>query len=101
MPSSHNPQFDVVIPAHNASATVSAAVRSAWNQRYKPASVTVVADACKDDTSQVAQQAGAKVVEVQARSVSIARNTGTAQGHSTWIAFLDADDLWQSSWLER
>ena len=93
-------QFDVVIPAHNAAATVAEAVRSALRQSYPPQAVIVVADACDDDTAAVAKAAGARVIGIDARSVAVARNSGVAQGLSPWIAFLDADDLWYPGWLQ-
>lgn len=93
-------RFDVVIPAHNAAATIAEAVRSAWAQNHLPTTVTVVADACDDDTAGIARATGANVVEIDARSVAEARNVGASQGLSPWIAFLDADDLWQPTWLE-
>ena len=97
---SQNVDFDVVIPAHNAAASIVAAVQSAQQQSYPAKAIIVVADACSDDTAKRARDAGAQVVEIDARSVSVARNTGVAGGLSPWIAFLDADDLWYPGWLQ-
>ncbi len=90
---------DVVIPAHNAASTVEEAVRSALAQASTPSRVTVVADACSDGTAARAAALGVEVLEIDARSVAVARNRGAAAGSSEWIAFLDADDLWRNTWL--
>lgn len=94
------PTFDVVIPAHDAAATVVAAVRSALDQRLPARSVTVVADGCRDDTAALADAAGADVVISHRGTPGGARNVGAASGTAGWIAFLDADDLWRPGWLE-
>lgn len=92
-------QVDVVIPAHQAAVSVGRAVRSALSQNVPPESVTVVADACVDATASVAREAGAHVLEVQARSAAVARNRGWQVGRAPWVAFLDADDRWRPTWL--
>jgi glycosyltransferase involved in cell wall biosynthesis len=91
---------DVVIPAHQAEGTVAAAVRSALGQTLKPIRVFVVADTCVDATARVAQEAGAEVILAKAGSPAAARNLGVREGRATFIAFLDADDRWHSTWLE-
>ena len=35
------------------------------------------------------------------KGVSIARNLGIKNCHSTWIAFLDSDDAWEPQKLEK
>lgn len=43
------------------------------------AAVVVVADACSDDTAALARRAGATVIEIDARSVGVARDAGVAE----------------------
>jgi len=95
-----SPTFDVVIPAHDAAATVAEAVRSAFAQQLPPQTVTVVADGCHDDTARQAAAAGAEVVTSSRGTPGGARNIGASRGQADWIAFLDADDLWRPGWLE-
>ncbi|MBN2360546.1 MAG: glycosyltransferase [Deltaproteobacteria bacterium] len=92
-------EFDVVIPAHNAAATVAQAVRSALEQHRPPLTVTVVVDTCTDDTPRLAAAAGAHVVVSASGTPGGARNAGARVGRAGWIAFLDADDLWRPDWL--
>lgn len=92
--------FAVVIPAHNAAATIDAAVGSALAQRTPPSEIVVVADACTDDTTRRAAALGARVLEVNVRSPGAARNIGIEATGATHVAFLDADDIWLPTWLE-
>ncbi|MCP4501808.1 MAG: glycosyltransferase family 2 protein [Deltaproteobacteria bacterium] len=96
------PLFDVVIPAHNASPSIRAAVKSALDQGPSLAQVIVVADRCDDDTAQKAQSAGAhQVHSATFGNAGAARNLAAAKGSATWIAFLDADDRFLPGWLKK
>lgn len=90
---------DVVLPAHNAEATLAATLASVRAQELPPARIIVVADACEDDTASIARAGGAEVVEVDHRSAGAARNTGVAASSAQLVAFLDADDRWRPTWL--
>jgi glycosyltransferase involved in cell wall biosynthesis len=91
--------FDVIIPAHDAAATIARALRSVSAQTLQPSRMIVVADACRDDTAALARIHGAEVLEVDVRSPGSARNAALASANATWVAFLDADDAWQPRWL--
>lgn len=91
---------DVVIPAHNAAATIEQAIASARAQTRQPRDVLVVADACEDDTASRARALGARVLEIEARSAGAARNAGVQAATAPYVAFLDADDVWLPSWLD-
>lgn len=58
-------RFVVVVPAHDERTNIAATVRSLLETDYPGAlrSVLVVADNCTDDTADVAQRAGARVLE--------------------------------------
>lgn len=93
----------VVIPAYNAASTLKATVASVLNQSHSPAEVVVVDDGSNDATPALAREFGPPVVCVSTpnRGVAAARNTGTAQSQGDLVAFLDADDLWEPTKLER
>ena len=69
--------------------------------------VVVVADSCTDRTADVANAAGASVLEVLAGRVGAARAAGVRHGlgpvradlHTTWLAHTDADSVVPADWL--
>ena len=93
----------VVIPAYNATATIAAAIESALAQTRPPDEIVVVDDGSKDDTSAVVERFGPVVRLVRQANAGCgqARNTGAREARGTWLAFLDADDLWLPTKLER
>ncbi len=61
--SPERPRIAVVIPAHDESLTVAAAVRNVKSALSRNDRIVVVADNCQDNTATLARQAGAEVVE--------------------------------------
>jgi glycosyltransferase involved in cell wall biosynthesis len=95
--------ISVVIPAYNASAFLAETLRSVLAQTHPPSEVLVIDDGSTDDTAEIAESFGPSV-RVFRRPNSrqgASRNFGVQQATSDWIAFLDADDLWEPNKLER
>lgn len=92
--------IDVIIPAHQAEGTLARALKSVHAQSAPIHQIFVVADACTDQTAAIATQLGASVLDVDFRSAGAARNHAIEMSKATWVAFLDADDSWESSWIE-
>jgi glycosyltransferase involved in cell wall biosynthesis len=93
----------VVIPAYNASRFIAATLESVLSQSLPADEILVVDDGSTDDTAAVAESFGAPV-RVFRRPNSrqgASRNFGVQQATSEWIAFIDADDLWEPTKLER
>ncbi len=88
-------QISVVIPAFNAAAFLPAALRSVFAQSSPPGEIIVVDDGSTDDTASVARELGARVVTLPNGGPSAARNAGTRLARGEFVAFMDADDLWQ------
>ncbi len=96
-------RLSVVVPAHDAAATVAAAVRSALGQTRQPDEIVVVDDGSSDDTAAVVRGVGGPVrlIEQAQGGPSAARNAGVAASSGEWLAFLDADDEWHPEKLEQ
>ena len=97
----------VVIPAHNASATIAAAIDSAIRQTRRPLEIVIVDDASTDSTRDVVEALGsASDVPIRLYSNStnsgpgVARNLGWDMARGDLVAFLDADDVWHPQKLE-
>jgi len=93
----------VVIPAYNAEAFLAEAVESALSQTEPPHEVIVVNDGSTDGTAAVLQAFADRIIVVtqENRGLPAARNAGAARATGAWLAFLDADDLWQPEKLAR
>ncbi|MFN3686296.1 glycosyltransferase family 2 protein [Salinarimonas sp.] len=96
----------VIVAAHDASATIGAAVSSALGQSLSDVEVIVVDDASGDDTVAAATQAAAgdprlRIVALDRnRGPAGARNEGIAQARGRFVAVLDADDAFAPTRLE-
>lgn len=97
------PTVSVIIPAYNAESFIADTVRSALNQTFADLEVIVVDDGSKDGTLARLAAFGDRIrVHQQPNGgVARARNTGVSLARGSWIAFLDADDLWLPTKLAR
>jgi glycosyltransferase involved in cell wall biosynthesis len=95
----------VVIPTHNRGAIVERGLRSVLAQSVAALEVIVVDDASTDDTAgRLRPYAGprVRVLRVAERGGgSRARNLGIDAARGDWVAFLDSDDEWRPTKLER
>ncbi len=97
------PTVSVVIPAHNAAATISATIRSVLDQTYQAVEVIVIDDGSTDDTAECVRSFNNDSIRYVAQprqGPSRARNRGVAEARGELVAFLDADDLWLRRKLE-
>lgn len=86
----------VVIPTYNTRRYVAEAVESALAQTYRPLEVLVVDDGSTDGTDVEMRRFGDPVryLVQQNRGPAAARNLGIREARGEYVAFLDADDLW-------
>lgn len=95
--------FSVVIPCYNAERWIDQALDSIAGQTLRPHEVIVVDDGSTDG-SRDRTQAHAIVTHRLSSSnqgPAAARNIGIEAATGDWVAFLDADDWWQPTHLER
>jgi len=96
----------VVIPAFNATATLRTTLASAMAQSHRALEIIVVDDGSTDDTCAIAEEcamgdARVQLILQQNAGVAAARNAGWRRARADLIAFLDADDLWAPTMIER
>ncbi|HYB27421.1 MAG TPA: glycosyltransferase [Solirubrobacteraceae bacterium] len=99
-----HPRFSVVIAAFNAAGTVSSAVRSVLTQTNPDLEVIVVDDGSTDGTDDVVRRIDdprVRYLSQPNRGPAAARNAGIEQARGKYVAFLDSDDLYLPSFLER
>lgn len=96
----------VIIPAHNAEATIGRAVRSALAEP-QAREVIVVVDGAKDGTAQAARDADdgtARLMIIElpvSRGPAAARNLALGASKAPWVCPLDADDYFLPGRLAR
>lgn len=90
--------ISAVIPAYNAEEYISRSIDSVLSQSRPVDEIIVVDDGSTDKTAQIVKSYGERVryIYQENAGVSAARNTGILAATGDWIAFLDADDEWQS-----
>ncbi len=96
--------FSVIIPLYNKEKNVKNTIQSVLNQTFKEFEIIVVNDGSTDNSLQIVQQINdsrIKIIDKPNGGVSSARNKGIEEAKYEWIAFLDADDLWEKEYLEE
>jgi GT2 family glycosyltransferase len=99
----HEPlRASVVVPVRDGAARLRALLDALDAQTFarERFEVVVAANGSRDDSAAVARAAGASVVELPRPNRAAARNAGAAAARSERIAFLDADCVPESGWLE-
>jgi glycosyltransferase involved in cell wall biosynthesis len=97
-------KVSVVIPAYNAMTYLPEAVESVLRQTFTNFEVLIIDDGSSDHISEWASQLvdpRVKLISQENQGLSGARNTGIANAQGEYIAFLDADDLWEPTKLEK
>jgi glycosyltransferase involved in cell wall biosynthesis len=90
----------VVIPAYNSAAFVGRTLDSVRAQTFTSYETIVVDDGSTDGTGDMAEAyfrrhaVRGRIVRQTNRGVSAARNAGMREATGTYVALLDADDLW-------
>jgi glycosyltransferase involved in cell wall biosynthesis len=93
----------VIIPNYNYGHYLRLALDSVLMQSYQRLEIIVVDDGSKDNSESVVGSYGDRVrfVRQKNQGVSAARNRGVKGSKGELIAFLDADDLWLPTKLEK
>ncbi len=97
------PSISVIMPAYQAEAFIARSIRSAQAQTLRPLEILVVDDGSKDNTAEAAAACGdlVRVIRQTNGGPASARNHGAREARGEWLAFLDSDDGWLPSKLER
>ena len=100
-----SPLVSVVIPSHNRRHYACVAVESVLRQTYHRLEVILVDDASDDGTAELVRDRFGAAVTVVESACNIergaARNVGAANARGELLAFLDSDDVWLRTKLEK
>lgn len=101
------PLVSVIMPVHNAAATLGASVRSVLGQTHSSLELLITDDASKDESPDLLAEFAAADDRVRLRiapergGAARARNLAIERARGDYIAFLDSDDMWLPEKLER
>ena len=97
------PLVTAIIPTFNMAVCIRDAIQSALDQTYPAMEVFVVDDGSTDNTDDVVAQFGDRVTYVKQANAGqgAARNLAIRRSAGEYVAFLDADDIWLPTKIER
>lgn len=95
--------ISVVIPVFNKNETIFRAVKSVTDQSRKAAEIIVVDDGSSDGSAEIVENGFPDITLIRQSNagVSCARNKGINTAESEYVAFLDGDDWWEETVLEK
>ena len=105
--SEKKPTVSVIIPTYNRAHMVARAIQSVLSQTYQDFEIIVVDDASTDNTQEVVKEFMFRDKRVRYikheknKGGSAARNTGIKNAQGEYIGFLDSDDEWLPTKLEK
>jgi len=97
------PLVSAIIPNYNYERFIADAIESALKQTYPYVEVIVVDDGSTDMSQTVTKNYEQRIrsIRQENKGVAAARNRGVEESRGELLAFLDADDLWLPTKLER
>jgi len=98
------PKVSVIIPAYNAMNYLPKTLESVLKQTFDDFEVILVndgsSDGIEDWTAQIIDRR-VKLISQENKGLAVARNTGINHSQGDYLAFLDADDIWEPTKLEK
>ncbi|HIK07287.1 MAG TPA: glycosyltransferase family 2 protein [Trichormus sp. M33_DOE_039] len=98
------PKVSVIIPAYNAMAFLPTTLDSVLQQTFSDYEVIIVNDGSSDGIVHWFTQiidVRVKLITQENQGPAAARNNGITNSQGDYIAFLDADDIWEATKLEK
>ena len=97
-----NKLVTIIIPAYNKQDSITETLNSIYKQTFLNFEIIVIDDGSTDNTKQAVESFGNNVVYIYQKNKGqgAARNQGIKAAKGDYIAFLDADDFWEPTFLE-
>lgn len=96
----------IIVPVYNAEKTIRYALNSLLRQSYKDFEVIIIDDGSTDETVNIIKEyvkdriLNIQFIEKEHEGVAAARNTALKVAKGEFIAFLDADDIYDDRYVE-
>jgi len=98
------PKISVIIPTYNSIRFLPNTLDSVLRQTFSEFEVLVINDGSTDNTAEWISSltdSRVKLINQENQGCATARNTGILAAKGQYIAFLDSDDLWEPTKLEK
>jgi len=97
--------FSIIIPLYNKAHTIESTIHSVLNQSFTDFEILIINDGSTDDSVdkvlKTTNDIRLKIINQDNQGVSVARNRGIIEAQHEFIAFLDGDDEWLPTYLEK
>lgn len=100
-------KVSVITPAYNAERFIADTIESILNQTYQNFELIIVDDCSSDKTEQIIKDYMEKDDRIQYKKLkgnsgaAVVRNTAIEMSNGRYLAFLDSDDIWDNTKLEK
>ncbi len=93
----------VIIPVYNSELYLEESIRSVLAQTYQPLEILIINDGSTDGSESVARKFTQQTLYLYQsnQGAAAARNRGIKKSSGEFLAFLDADDLWESDKIAK
>lgn len=104
---SENDLVSIIVPVYNSEKFIKDTIKTVKEQTYENWELILVNDCSTDNSKEIIEEYEQKdkrihLINLEKNSgAAIARNTGIEKANGKYVAFLDADDLWNKEKLEK
>jgi len=97
------PLVSAIVATYNRAHTIGEAIESIVRQSYDNVEIIIVDDGSTDHTLQKLAEFGKRITVISQKNAgpAAARNRGIKESSGEIVTFLDSDDLWLPSYIER
>jgi glycosyltransferase involved in cell wall biosynthesis len=100
-----SPKVSIIMPTHNRAAYIVATIESIRNQTYQNWELLVIDDRSEDNTGELVSQINDERIQLykteRRLGITGTRNEGLRKTGNELIAFIDSDDLWAATKMEK
>lgn len=102
-----NDLVSIIMPSYKCGQYIADSIKSIQKQTYQNWELIIVDDCSGDETVGIAldfKKEDNRIIVLQNSQnigAAVSRNTALRNAHGRWIAFLDSDDLWEPTKLEK
>jgi heptosyltransferase-2 len=102
---SSSPKVSIIMPTYNRSALIAETIKSIRNQTYQNWELFIIDDGSDDNTGEIISSINDKRIRFyEAGRIAVngkIKNIGIEKANGELIAFIDSDDLWAETKLEK